>query len=113
MQDCNEAYASAVESNRWLVPKEHSNKTNETPKMWLADKLQAYQARDQEKFKLFSKGKPSATTGFALSRRSGSLKPQSEAAQKLEIAEQLEPRSGEALWALARALLPALKEART
>lgn len=112
MQDCNEAYASVVESNRWLIPKELSNKTNETPKMWLKDKLQAYEARDQEKIKLFSKGKPSASTGFALTRRSDSLKLRSEGAQKLEIAEQAEPRSGEALWGLARSILPILKEAR-
>ena len=112
MKDCNEAYASVVESNRWLIPKEISNKTDETPKMWLRDKLQAYEARDQEKMKLFSKGKGYPSTGFAVNRLSGSLKSRSDGPQKLEIEEQTEPRTGEALWSLARAILPILKDAR-
>jgi hypothetical protein len=101
-----------VESNRWLIPKELSNRTNETPKMWLKDKLQAYEARDPEKIKLFSKGKGQPSTGFAVARLSSSLRQRGEEAQKLEIAEQAEPRTGEELWDLARLFLPILKEER-
>lgn len=112
MKDCNEAYANVVESNRWLIPKELSNKTNETPKMWLQDKLQAYEARDPERIKLFSKGKKYSSTGFSLRKQSSSFKQPSEGPQKLEIVEQTEPRTGEALWDLARSILPILKESR-